>query len=141
STARKRPNRRAVRLGITLFWSGVVVCVSGLALVQLFERVQLPTGSIGRWVAYVLHVAVPVAAVVLYVLHRRAGPDIQWKWGAGWGLSVGLFVAVMIALHANDPRKWYLQAPKEGDTYFHPSASRTVGGTFVSADTFMMDDY
>jgi tetratricopeptide (TPR) repeat protein len=141
STARKRPNRRAVRLGIMLFWAGVIVCGSGLVLVQLSERFQLPTGSVGRWVAYVLHVAVPVVAVVIYVQHRRAGPDIQWKWGAGWGVSVGLFVAVMIWLHAHDPRKWYLQAPKEGDQYFEPSLTRTVGGTFVSAETFMMDEY
>src|SRR5262249_41877023 len=58
-----------------------------------------------------------------------------------WGISVGLFVAVMIGLHAHDPRKWYLSAPREGDKYFEPSLTRTVGGTFVSAETFMMDEY
>ena len=36
----------------------------------------------------------PLAAVSLYILHRRAGPDIQWKWGYVWGGAVGAFVVV-----------------------------------------------
>ena len=34
-TARKRPNRVAVRLGVVLFVAGLLVCLSGFALVQL----------------------------------------------------------------------------------------------------------
>src|SRR5215469_14098379 len=78
-TARKRKNRRAVKLGISVFVSGNLIVLSGLALIQLSGLPQLPTGSAARWVVYSLHVLAPVAAVVLYVLHRRAGPDIQWK--------------------------------------------------------------
>src|SRR5262245_41139900 len=138
STARTRKNRRAIRLGLALFYTGAVVCVSGLALTQLDPKIKLPTGTWGRTVAYVLHVASPLLAVVLYVLHRRAGPDIKWKWGAVWGAGVTAFTALMVVLHARDPRD-ALPVPKSGDAYFHPSATRTLGGYFVSPETFMMD--
>lgn len=140
STAKDRMNRRAVKLGIGVFLTGVAICVTGLALVQLDERFQLPTGlvrDIIRWA----HVATPILAVFLYVLHRRAGPAIQWKWGYFWGGSVGAFILVMVFFHYQDPHKWFLAAPKEGDKYFHPSKARTAGGKFVSAETFMMDEY
>src|SRR5579864_910564 len=35
STARHRKNRRAVRLGFVLFITGIAVCLTGLALIQL----------------------------------------------------------------------------------------------------------
>src|SRR5262245_44662158 len=95
-TARNRPNRVAVRLGISLFITSLVVGASGLALVQLDTLPQLPTHSIGRWIVYWLHVAAPVLAVVIYVMHRKAGPDIKWKWGLAWGTAVGVFVVLML---------------------------------------------
>jgi len=67
ATARKRPNRVAVRLGIMVFLSGLFVCLTGFALIQLEGMPQLPTGSYARSVAYSLHVALPIAAVWLYV--------------------------------------------------------------------------
>src|SRR5262249_46069607 len=70
-TARRRPNRVAVRLGITLFVTGILVVLSGLALIQLERLPQLPTGTQARYLVYTLHLLTPLAAVVLYVLHRR----------------------------------------------------------------------
>jgi tetratricopeptide (TPR) repeat protein len=98
-TARHRPNRRAVKLGMLVFASGIIVCLTGLALIQLDGMPQLPTHSASRWVVYALHVLAPLAAVVLYVLHRRAGPDIQWRWGAAWGGVMTVFVAFVSVLH------------------------------------------
>ncbi len=140
-TARFRKNRPAVRLGIALFLSGIIVVVSGLALIQLAGMPQLPVGTWSRTVVYLLHIIVPVLAVVLYVLHRRAGPDIQWGYGIGWGLGVAVFVGAMVWLHAQDPRKWYAQGPKEGALYFEPSKARTATGNFIPAQTLMMDEY
>src|SRR6266849_5518192 len=100
STARYRPNRRAVRLGITLFITGIAVTLTGVALIQLSGLPQLPVDSLARWIVRVLHVVTPVAAVVIYVLHRRAGPDIRWKWGISWGLAVALFTVVMLRMHS-----------------------------------------
>ena len=140
-TARKRPNRLAVKLGLALFFSGILVCLSGLALIQLEGMPQLPTGTLARGVTYVLHLALPVVAVGLYLLHRRAGPDIQWKYGIAWGLGVGCFVAGMVVFHAQDPRQWYAVGPVEGEKYFFPSLARTSDGNFIPAETLMMDQY
>jgi tetratricopeptide (TPR) repeat protein len=140
-TARTRKNRRAVRLGIILFTVSIVVGLSGLALIQLTGLPQLPTGTVARNVAYYLHVVLPAAAVVVYVLHRQAGPEIRWRWGIGWGAAVGVFVAAMAAMHFQHPKDWYRQGPKEGEVYFQPSAARTDKGKFIAADVLIMDSY
>ena len=48
SSARLRQNRRAVKLGIVLFITGILVCLTGLALIQLEGFPQLGEGSFGR---------------------------------------------------------------------------------------------
>jgi tetratricopeptide (TPR) repeat protein len=141
ATARHRKNRLAVKLGLSLFASGIVVGISGLALIQLEGMPQLPTGTLSRSIVYFLHVLVPVGAVALYVLHRRAGPDIQWKWGFAWGGAVAAFVAAIMVLHSTDPRKWYARGSPEGERYFEPSKSRTRTGNFIPAEALMMDSY
>src|SRR5262249_21548082 len=88
-----------------------------------------------------LHLLAPVAAVALYVMHRRAGPEIKWKWGYAWGGAVGAFVVVMAFMPSQDPRKWYAQGPAEGEKYFEPSKTRTADGNFIPASALMMDDY
>ncbi len=141
ATARKRPNRVAVRLGIILFFAGILVCLSGFALVQLDGLPQLPTGSVGRAVVYWLHLVLPALAVWAYVAHRRAGPRIRWRLAKGWGLGVGLFTLGMVGMHAQDPQKWFREGPKEGAQYFEPAMTRTADGKFISADVMMMDAY
>src|SRR5207253_5459375 len=71
ATARRRKNKRAVKLGICVFMSGLIVLATGVLLIQIFENLQLPQGTLGRRIVYWLHILVPVAAVTLYVLHRR----------------------------------------------------------------------
>src|SRR5260370_30135728 len=46
----------------------------------------------------------PLLAIVIYVMHRRAGPDIKWKWGIGWGMSVGVFVGAMVYMRSEERR-------------------------------------
>jgi hypothetical protein len=140
-SAWNRKNRIAVRLGIILFLVSIVVGVTGLALIQLSGLPQLPTGTWSRTTTYALHVLVPLLAVVVYILHRRAGPDIQWRWGAGWGAGVAVFVAVFGYLHFQDPRDWHRKGSVEGEKYFQPSEVHTPTGTFIPAETLMMDDY
>jgi tetratricopeptide (TPR) repeat protein len=141
ATAYKRPNRVAVRLGIALFITGIIVGLTGLALIQLEKLPQLPTGTIARYTVYALHLLTPVVAVVFYVLHRRAGPAIKWKWGGAWGLAVGAFVVAMCVMHSQDPRKWGRVGPSEGEKYYLPSRVHTATGDFIPASVLMMDDY
>lgn len=141
ATARRRENRVAVRLGVLVFLAGLLVCVSGFALVQMESLPQLPTGSVSRSIAYWLHVILPIGAVWLYVKHRRAGPPIKWQLAKVWGFGVVAFTLGMVIMHAQDPQRWFREGPKEGATYFEPAATRTADGKFVNADTLMMDAY
>lgn len=113
ASAHKRTNRVAVRLGVILFGAGLLVCLSGFALVQLEDMPQLPTGSVGRAVVYWLHLVLPAGAVWAYIAHRKAGPRIKWRLAKAWGLGVGLFTVGMVAMHAQDPQKWFREGPKE----------------------------
>ena len=140
-TARRRKNRLAVKLGVMVFGAGLLVVVTGFALIQLDRMPQLPTGTVRRSVVYWLHIVLPVVSVWLYIRHRQAGPPIRWKLARGWGIGVGGFTVAMLLLHSQNPQKWYRVGPKEGDQYFEPSMSRTADGTFISADVMMMDDY
>jgi tetratricopeptide (TPR) repeat protein len=140
-TARTRRNRRAVKLGIVLLLAGIAVVMSGLALIQLSGLPQLPVGSAGRGAVYGLHILSPVAVVVLYVLHRWAGPKIKWHYAYGWGAGVAVFVAALVVLHMQDPRRWFAVGPREGEKYFEPSRARTAGGSFIPADALMKDEY
>jgi hypothetical protein len=140
-TARKRPNRLAVRLGVCLFISGLVVVFSGVALIRLRGLPELREYSGGWWVGWALHVVGPVVAVVLYVLHRRAGPEIRWRWGYAWGFAVAAFVGAMIYSHSLDPRRWHAKGSPEGERYFEPASSRTLAGNFIPARALLMDEY
>jgi tetratricopeptide (TPR) repeat protein len=140
-TAYKRSNRAAVRLGILLFALGLIVGVSGLALIQLEGLPQLPTGSLSRNIVYFAHVLVPILAIWAYVAHRRAGPAIKWKYGKVWAGSVAAFIAVMGGMHFLDPRKIGQEGPKEGVQYFFPSEMRTATGNFIPERALMMDEY
>lgn len=134
-----RPNRRAVRVGYGLFAVSLVLLFSGVALTRLdFFEIRNPAV---RSVSYWAHVITPFLAVWLYLLHRLAGPKIKWRVGVGWAAAVGVVVVAMVALHTQDPRKWNVEGPKEGQKYFLPSFARTATGNFIPARTLMMDDY
>ncbi len=134
-----RPNRRAVRVGYALFAVSLLLLFSGVALTRLdFFEIKNPQI---RSVSYWAHVITPLLAVWLYILHRLAGPRIKWRVGLAWAGAVAAVVAAMVALHAQDPRKWNVQGPKEGEKYFKPSLAKTSTGNFIPARTLMMDQY
>jgi tetratricopeptide (TPR) repeat protein len=140
-SARKRDNRVAVRLGIILFLLGIVVVVSGIALIQIEHLPQLPTGSVSRIVVYLAHLLVPVACVFAYIAHRRAGPAIKWRYGKYWGAVVAVVVGGMAAAHYVDPHTFGREGPAEGMRYFFPSEARTADGNFIPEHALMMDEY
>jgi tetratricopeptide (TPR) repeat protein len=135
----KRPNRRAVRAGIALFSTALVLLVSGIVLTRLgvFE-VKDPTV---RSVSYWLHVIAPFAVAWLFVLHRLAGKRINWKLGARWAAFAATFAVVMLIVQAQDPRRWNEKGPASGESYYFPSLARTATGNFIPARTLMMDAY
>lgn len=141
--AHNRPNRRAVRVGYLLFATSLVVLITGLLLMRVdifqFKNVGLKNPN-ARSVAYWAHVITPILAVWLYVLHRLAGPRIQWRVGLRWGAAIGAIVIGMVVFHSTHPQKSPVGSA-EGQKYFEPSLARTASGHFIPARTLMMDDY
>ncbi len=139
SNAWPRPNRRAVRAGLALFSTILVLLVSGIILTRFdFFEVRDPgVRNVGYW----LHVLSPLVVVWLFVLHRLAGPRIRWRVGGAWSAFTVVVVVVMIAVQAQDPRQWNVTGPVEGERYFFPSLARTATGDFIPAKTLMMDGY
>jgi len=141
--SRHRPNRRAVQVGYALFAISLIVLFTGILLTRIdifqFKDVGLKNPRL-RSVAYWAHVLTPLLAVWLYVLHRLAGPRIQWRVGLRWAGAVGVIVAGMVLLHSAHPQTNRVGS-KEGTQYFLPSLARTASGSFIPARTLMMDDY
>jgi len=139
TNTRFRKNRRAVRVGYLLLIASLVLLGSGLLLFRVggFEIKNPSTRSITYW----LHVGSPLVAVWLYLLHRLAGPKIKWKYGGYYVAAVAASIVFLATLHSQDPRKWNVAGPKEGEQYFKPSLARTATGNFISAETLMMNDY
>ncbi len=141
SSARHRPNRRAVKLGTLLFFTGIVVCATGVGLIRVEGMPQVRTETTGHSIVLWLHILLPLLAVALYIAHRRAGPDIQWRWGYAWGGCVGVFVVAMLIMHSMDPNSWFKQGSVEGRFYFKPSDALTADGNFIPPEAMMMDEY
>jgi hypothetical protein len=135
-----RPNRRAVRVGIGLLATALLLLASGIVLTRI-EGVLVVKDPTTRSVAYWVHVITPLVAAWLFVLHRLAGRRIKWRVGLRWAAVAGVFAAGMLALHSQDPRQWNVAGPASGERYFFPSLARTATGNFIPAKVLMADSY
>lgn len=137
--SRIRPNRRAIRVGYLLPAVSIVILISGLVLIRVggFEVRDPRVRNVGYW----LHVAAPLLAILLYGLHRLAGPRIRWHWARRIGVAVAGLVVLMGLLHSHDPRSLGVKGPREGKRYFYPSEAVTANGKFIPAQALMMDNY
>jgi tetratricopeptide (TPR) repeat protein len=138
-TARRRKNKRAIRVGYALFLSSIVILVTGLLLIRIGD-VQLKNPGT-RNLVYWLHVGVPFVAAWLYWLHRLVGQKIKWKLGFLYGGLVTATVGGMVYFHTQDPREWNKVGPVEGVKYFEPSLARTSNGGFIAAHVLSNDQY
>jgi len=149
--AHHRPNRVAARRGLWLFAAGLVVVLTGFALVQLDGLPQLRAGSTARVTMLVLHQLVPLAAIALYIAHRRVGPRLAWRSGMVWAAAAaGIALLAVVGDPVRMPRTVAVRtagtaAPVVAEAgrqdAFTPSSSRTVDGRTVNASTLMMDSY
>lgn len=139
ATSWRRPNVRAVRFGLLLFAAALVILISGLVLLR-FDTFAIRDPWV-RSIAYWLHLFAPLAAIVLYVRHRLAGPRIRWEWARRGGVVVAGFILAMTLLHSHDPNLAGIKGPRQGKRYFFPSEAVTADGRFIPAETLMMDRY
>jgi tetratricopeptide (TPR) repeat protein len=134
--AHTRPNRRAVRVGVALFVTALVLLASGILLTRIEGLIEVKDPRL-RTVAYWAHVATPFVAAWLFVLHRLAGRRLKWRVGVRWAAVAGVFAFGMVLVHAQDPRRWNVAGPEEGERYFFPSLARTASGNFIPAEVLM----
>jgi tetratricopeptide (TPR) repeat protein len=130
----QRPNRYAVRAGMGLFFSALLLLISGVLLTRFsfFEINDPEVRRIGYW----LHVISPLVVVWLFVLHRLAGPPIHWKTGLRWLLASLGFAAVMLVLQAIVPTDG-----AAGKTVaFPPSMAILQGSESIPPEHLMTDD-
>ena len=129
----RRPNRYAVRAGMGLFFTALVLLTSGLLLTR-FDFFEINDPQVRR-IGYWLHVISPFVVVWLFVLHRLAGPPIHWKTGLRWSLAATGFTAIMIALQAV-----FLADDSDGITVqFPPSLAIVQGSETIPPEHLMTD--
>ena len=132
-----RPNRRAVRAGLALFTTSLVVLLTGILLTRGFVDLKRPDV---RAVVYWAHVITPLVVVWLFILHRLAGTRIRWRIGLAWAAVAGVVALALLGLHARDPRG-HPQGPDAGLQYFFPSLARTASGGFIPGRVLLNDQY
>jgi len=138
--AHDRPNRRAVNVGYALFAVALALLATGLLLTRGLPLAEIRQ-PVARAVAYWLHVIAPLLVAWLFILHRLAGPRINWRFGGTVAGLTAVFAVAMLTLQSQDPRQWNVVGPASGEQYFFPSLARTATGNFIPAKTLMMDDY
>ena len=131
-----RPNRIAVRLGLVLFATLIVVLITGIALTRGIPLVEV-RHPVGRESLYWLHVIAPLVIAWLFVLHRLAGSRIRWGVGIGIGFaSLGLSV---VGVWLSETQR--VDGEIAPEPYFFPSLARPADGRFIDATDLMRDDY
>ena len=129
-----QPNRLAVRLGLTLFTTVLLLLGSGIVLTR-----GIPIGELrhpfAREVTYWLHIVTPFLVGWLFVLHRLAGQPVRWRVGGSIAaISLILsFAGVWLA----EPR----DAGPTGEPEFLPSLARTSTGRAIAPEDLMREDY
>ncbi|MCP4663744.1 MAG: hypothetical protein GY856_50820 [bacterium] len=136
----ERRNRRAVRVGLALFATAVIVIVAGVVLMRIEGVIVVKDPTI-RALAYWAHVLSPLVAIWLFILHRLAGKRIRWQVGRRWAAVAAVFGAVMLIWQAQDPRRWNVEGPETGEEYFFPSLARTATGEFIPERVLANDRY
>ena len=129
----RRPNRYAVRAGMGLFFTALLLLISGLLLTR-FDFFEINDPQVRR-IGYWLHVISPFAVVWLFVLHRLAGPPIRWKTGLRWSLAAAGFAAVMIVLQTA-----LLNEDTTGETVSFPPSLAIVQGSDSIPPAHLMTD-
>lgn len=141
--ARGLPNRDAARVGYALFVAALGLLATGVLLMEI-EIAGVPLGIRGAGLrdgVYWLHVALPVVAAWLFVIHRLAGPRIRWKVGGRWAVAGVAFAGAMVAWHAAHRSPPLDPALGEASAWLDPSLARTATGEPLPLRTLQMNEY
>jgi tetratricopeptide (TPR) repeat protein len=142
--ARGRPNYRAIRAGLALYSTVLLMLFSGLVLIRFdFFSIRDP---VLRDSVYWLHVITPLVTVWLFVLHRLAGKSIHYRPGIAWGAAAVVLTAFFLAPQVHEKNS---SSPGGGDqagleavdSPFFPALASTPDNEYLPARELMMDGY
>ena len=131
-----RDNRYAIRAGIALFISGLLLLVSGIVLTR-FGFFEINDPRI-REPVYWLHVVLPFVIAWLFVLHRLAGRPIRYQLAYRWLALAGAFAAVMVLVHTLTQQDADAGLVQSRD--FSPSNIKIAGSEYIPFEHLMTDD-
>ncbi len=141
---RGRPNPRAIAAGIATFAAAIVLLATGVALM----RVEIGGATLGvldpdlRGLVYWAHVAAPLLAIWLFVLHRLSGRPIRWSTGVRRGGVALAALGLAWALHAAlGPRDDAARAAEQAAQIFEPTLGKTADGQFIPVDALDDNEY
>ena len=130
----KLDNRYAIRAGIALFVSSMLLLISGIVLTR-FGFFEINDPRI-REPLYWLHVVLPFVVAWLFILHRLAGRPIHYQPVWRWTAVTVLFVALMLGFDLNKT----MEAPDVAELDFQPALVRLTGNEPIPAEHLMTDD-
>ncbi len=128
----RRPNRYAVRAGLSLYVSALLLLLSGVLLTR-FGFLEINDPQLRR-IIYWVHVITPLAVIWLFVLHRLAGSRLRWRAGLWWSAAAVGFTAVMLLLHAAERRPPEIQMG-----VYSPAQVKLQGTTGIPPKHLMAD--
>jgi tetratricopeptide (TPR) repeat protein len=139
-----RPNYRAVRAGLALYTTVLLLLISGIVLIR-FDFFSIKDPLI-RSVAYWLHVVTPLLTIGLFILHRLAGKNIHFRPGIIWGTAAIVLVAFTLLPQITEKRASVAVVDKlatktQEASLFFPALARTPANEYLPAATLMMDTY
>lgn len=149
----RHPNRVAVGRGVWLVALAGGIALTGFALVQIDGLPHLAAGTVWRDITLSMHALLPLAAIGVYGLHRRAGPAIRWRTTTGY-VAAGIVAVAGCLVGAGLPTTRESGTSGEdgvslseemsdeiASTPFWPAATRTVDNRFLPAASLMNDSY
>jgi hypothetical protein len=132
--ALRRPNRYAIRAGLGLFGTALVLLLTGILLTRFgFLEINHP---VVRQMLYWVHVISPLMVVWLFVLHRLAGPAIRWRSGLRWSALAAGFAAVMVVLQIGVTG----EGGDQISTTFAPARTVLAGSEIIPPAHLMTDE-
>ena len=139
-----RPNFRAVRAGLALYTTVLLLLISGIVLIRFdFFQVRDP---VIRDFTYWLHVITPVLAIGLFILHRLAGKNIRYWPGIAWASTAIVLVGFALVPQVIEKNTSFnnsdsSSATKNDPGPFFPALARTPNNDYLPAGVLMMDEY
>ena len=129
----RRPNRYAVRAGLALYVTAIVLFATGLLLTRFgFFEVNDPQI---RTSAYWIHALSPLVLIWLFILHRLAGPRLRWRNGIWWATASTVLAALALGLHL-----WSHETTTELNRPFLPALVQNEANRLIPADHLNGDE-